>query len=164
MCFHCIWQNVISANIQLSLSVPTSALLPLEKITQVEQICGTFSLRIPASIGPSTLSQILPLPSGQLTLPSYHFKPLSPLLLKLQPCHLLLCLIVESLSIFFCGSSFDWNCQIFCHQTYTTHPCLCPFFPPLRAGEMSLHCSEFHGFLSCKTLTLATIFSFFPSH
>lgn len=79
----------------------------------VEKICRTLNLWVPASIGPSTLPQILPFPSGQIIFPSFYFKPLSLYSNFDSPFMLIICLS----SFFFWGSSSDWNRHVFCHRT-----------------------------------------------
>lgn len=72
------------------------------------QICSTLNLWVPASVGLSTLPQILPFSSGQHILPVTSLTAFSTLL-TLQHCYLSSCLVFDLLPIFFWENCSDWN-------------------------------------------------------
>lgn len=72
------------------------------------QICSTLNLWVPASVGLSTLPQILPFSSGQRILPVTSLTAFSTLL-NLQHCYLPSRLVFDLLPIFFWENCSDWN-------------------------------------------------------
>lgn len=107
-----VWQNVISANTQLSWSVlPTLALVRLEKTTQRNKFVALLFLG--PQLGPQLCPKFSHFPVA--THCPQPFLLYSTLNSNISLSHL----VFNSPIVFSWGSSSHWNPPNFCHQSYS---------------------------------------------